>query len=92
MVTPKLRRSLTRRTEEITSRPRLSKTRTFQMGSPFAPKTGAVDGTRPFVAMACCSAGSGFGGSVLRLRIFWIEAAKQKRYTLVPGTHRSHEI
>lgn len=48
IVIPMARRSLTRSTLLITSRPRSSNTRTFQMGSPSAVRMGAVEAKVPF--------------------------------------------
>jgi hypothetical protein len=44
IVTPLLLKSLTRRTLLMISRPRLSNTRTFQMGSPFSLRREAAGG------------------------------------------------
>lgn len=63
-------------TDEMTSLPKLSNTKTFQMGSPLAPRTGAVEGIRPFEVSACCSVLSGFGWSTLRLRIFPMDSVE----------------
>lgn len=49
IVIPQLRRSLTCNTLLITSLPKLSKTSTFQIGSPSSFRIGAEWGTKPFV-------------------------------------------
>lgn len=71
MVTPRDRRSLTRRTLLITSRPRSSKTRTFQIGSPSAFRMGD-EGPRAPVARG--SSPSPCSSALLRLRIFFKDA------------------
>lgn len=58
----------------MTSLPKLSKTRTFQMGWPFASRMGVDLGSRPLGLESWCS--SVFWSEVwLRLRIFSMEAA-----------------
>ena len=52
IVTPQARRSFTRSTLLITSRPRSSKTSTFHMGSPSELRMGAECGIRPLAADA----------------------------------------
>lgn len=82
MVTPIDRRSLTRITLLMTSRPRSSNTNTFQMGLPSASRMGATGASRPFASASSASADSTVS---LRLRIFLREARilltwKQERY------------
>lgn len=73
MVTPLDRRSLTRKTVLMTSLPRLSKTKTFQIGCPSAFVMGLVcDATLPF-APSCSS--PSFGTSAFKARILRIDTA-----------------
>ena len=70
IVIPHPRRSLTRRTLLITSRPRLSNTRIFHMGSPSSLSMGVDFGTSPLVSLL----DSDPVASWLRFKIFSIEA------------------
>ena len=74
IVTPNERRSFTLRTLLMTSRPRSSKTRTFQMGSPVDVVMGAEGARRPSDGAACVSSVSEASTASLRLRIFLREA------------------
>lgn len=71
MVTPMERRSLTRMTLLMTSRPRSSKTRTFQIGLPSLSRMGATGASRPLARASSVSLDSTVS---LRLRIFLREA------------------
>lgn len=71
IVTPIERRSLTRMTLLITSLPRSSKTRTFQIGFPSASRMGATGAKSP---LACASSASLDSMVSLRLRIFLRDA------------------
>ena len=72
IVTPLARRSLTLRTLLITSRPRLSKTRTFHMGSPSSPRIEVDVDIRPFALASGFEEDSGCGE--FKLRSFSIDA------------------
>lgn len=76
MVTPQERRSETRRTLLIISLPRLSKTRTFQIGSPSAFRIGVALVTRPLERVASCCVSALSAEAWLRLRTFSIDATK----------------
>ncbi len=54
IVTPHVRKSLTRSTLLITSLPRLSNTRTFHIGSPSEFRIGVALGMRPSAAVGPC--------------------------------------
>lgn len=83
MVTPHARRSLTRRTLLMISRPMESKTRTFQIGSPSSFNTGVLWVTRPPDPESWPS--SVGRGSWFKLSSFWIEAeTKVSHWQLVP--------
>jgi hypothetical protein len=71
IVTPIARKSLTRITLLITSRPRSSKTRTFQMGLPSASRMGATGASRP---LACASSASEDSTVSFKLSIFLSDA------------------
>lgn len=71
IVTPIERRSLTRITLLMTSLPKSSKTRTFQMGFPSASRMGATGAKSP---LACASSASLDSMVSLRLRIFLRDA------------------
>lgn len=55
MVTPIDRRSLTRRTLLMTSRPRSSKTKTFQIGFPSPSRMGATGARSPLAWLSSVS-------------------------------------
>ena len=76
MVTPQERRSETRRTLLIISLPGLSKTRTFQIGSPSAFRIGVALVTRPLERVASCCVSALSAEAWLRLRTFSIDATK----------------
>lgn len=72
---PQDRRSLTLRTLLMTSRPRLSNTKTFQTGSPLAPTSDDLGA--PWTPFASLLSWLSLFGSVLRFKIFSIEAASK---------------
>ena len=75
MVTPQARRSFTLKTLLITSRPKLSKTKTFQIGSPSELKIDAVCEIRPDVlATESLEASAGATGFWFKFKILAIEA------------------
>jgi len=75
MVTPQARRSFTLKTLLITSRPKLSKTKTFQIGSPSEFKIDVVCEIRPGVlAMGSLEASGDAMGFWFRFKILAIEA------------------
>ena len=82
IVTPIARRSLTLRTLLITSRPRSSKTRTFQMGSPSGESIAEAALCRLPSGLALPSSASSVSTLWLRLSIFLIEAVE---VVSVPG-------
>lgn len=71
IVTPIERKSLTRMTLLMTSLPRSSKTRTFQMGFPSASRIGATGASKPLAWASSVSLDSMVS---LRLRIFLRDA------------------
>lgn len=73
IVTPQVRRSLTRRTLLMTSRPRSSNTKTFHIGSPSAFSIGAEGATMPSRLFGSCRPSAG-AGVVFRFKILSIEA------------------
>jgi hypothetical protein len=82
MVTPQERRSLTRSTDETTSRAKSSKTSTFHMGSPVSERMGVFAGCR---ALLPSSASEGWRGA-LRFRMRWMEAIwRSRRVAMVRG-------
>ena len=72
---PHPRRSLTRSTLLITSLPKLSKTRTFHMGSPSELRMGVDLGIRPFAAEGSWWVSEDSWGMLLRFSMRSIEAA-----------------
>lgn len=74
IVTPHERKSETRRTLLIISLPRLSKTSTFQIGSPSALRIGVALVTRPLARVASCCVSALSGEAWLRFRTFSIDA------------------
>lgn len=97
MVTPHPRRSLTLSTLLITSRPRLSKTRTFHIGSPSEVRIGFVCGISPLAADSSGFVVVGSRGERFRFRIFsndakveifmsptYLECLEQRRPTYLP--------
>ena len=74
MVTPQPRRSLTLKTLDITSRPRLSNTRTFHIGSPSEFNIGVLFGRRPLDAAGSCGLGDCSSAEWLRFKILSMEA------------------
>ena len=80
MVIPMDRRSLTRMTLLMTSRPRSSKTNTFQMGFPSASSIGATGARRP---LAWASSASLDSTVSLRLRIFFRDARMNVEFAIV---------
>ena len=79
IVTPQVRKSFTRRTLLITSRPRSSKTKTFHIGSPSELSMGAEGATIPLL-VALESWIVSLGGVLLRFRIFSMEARVSHQY------------
>lgn len=71
MVTPQDRRSLTRSTEDTTSREKSSKTSTFHMGSPVSERIGVLAEGSALLA----SSSSGCLGA-FRFRMRWMEAGQ----------------
>lgn len=86
IVTPIERRSLTRMTLLITSRPKSSNTRTFQMGFPSASRMGATGAKSP---LACASSASLDSTVSLRLRIFLRDAVGDG---LVSDDYHTNEV
>lgn len=74
IVTPHPRRSLTLSTLLITSRPRLSKMRTFHIGSPSEVRIGLDCGISPLAAVSSGVVVVGSRGERFRFRIFSSEA------------------
>lgn len=72
-ITPQARRSFTRRTLDMTSRPMSSNTRTFHIGSPVSERIGAFAGSSP-LAFGSPWASAGCVGE-LRFRMRSMEAA-----------------
>ena len=73
-------RSLTRRTLLMTSRPRLSKTKTFHTGSPSTPKMGVDCCRSPLACDSSCAPSKLRGGTLLRFKIFLIAASQQSQH------------
>ena len=78
IVTPHPRRSLTLSTLLITSRPRLSNTSTFHIGSPSALRIGVACGIRPFAAAGSWLTVDVWGDEWFKFRIFSKEAKNNK--------------
>lgn len=89
MVTPQERRSETRRTLLIISLPRLSKTRTFQIGSPSALRIGVALVTRPLERVASCCVSALSGEAWLRLRTFSMDAEDVSMHICLAKTRGS---
>jgi len=75
IVTPHARKSLTRSTLLMTSRPRSSKTKTFHIGSPSALRIGTEEEVGPLLAFGSAWPSVDCAGSWFKFKIFSIESA-----------------
>lgn len=78
IVMPHPRKSFTRSTLLMTSRPRLSKTNTFHIGSPSELRIGVDCGIKPFAADGSCRRSLSSGVTWLRLRMRSIDATPRQ--------------